>query len=75
MIDNLDTPERDFALLTRHRTMRPVMSRLVLAELASGLPLDELKAAHAIFQTELDGREGRRKFMPPMTNAARRADP
>jgi len=51
------------------------MARIAMAELASGLSMDELKAAHAIFQTELDGREGRRKFMPPMTNAPRRADP
>lgn len=64
MITNFDSPERDMLTLARNRVLRPTMARQVLAELAGGLPLDELQAAVGIFQHELDARQGKTKYRP-----------
>lgn len=72
MITDTDNQEHDFALLTRHRAMRPSMARIAFAEMASDLPMDELRHVADIFRHELAARQGRIKYTLP--NAPRRAN-
>ena len=74
MIADFDFREQGLHLLNRSPTLRPAMTRLILAEIAEDMCLDDLRFAAGIFAAELAQREGRAKYQPTLLHAPGSAD-
>jgi len=74
VIADFDFREQGLHMLNRSPTLRPAMTRLILAEIAEDMCLDDLRFAAGIFAAELAQREGRMKYHPSAIDDARDSD-